>query len=185
MRAFSSFSRNSTGLLVIDVQEKLVPHLEHGCEVVRKMKMAVEGFQILGLPIYVTEQNPKGLGETIPKIKASLSPAQVIFSKTTFSVLQDPGLADVFLSSGIEQWVLIGIEAHICVLQTARSLLEAGKQAAVLNDAISSRNIYDFSTAIAEMRDMGVRITSLETMLFELLVDSKAQEFKDISQLVK
>ena len=89
------------------------------------------------------------------------------------------------LLAPVSQWVLAGIEAHVCVLQTAKDLLEQGKQVVVLNDAISSRSIYDFSTAIAEMRDCGARISSTETVLFELLRDSKAAEFKEISQLIK
>lgn len=84
-----------------------------------------------------------------------------------------------------DQWVLIGIEAHVCVLQTAKDLIAEGKQVVVLNDAIGSRSIYDFSTAIAEMRDCGVRITSTETILFELLRNSQAAEFKAMSQLIK
>jgi nicotinamidase-related amidase len=99
--------------------------------------------------------------------------------------LNDPELNKYLLALPVQQWVLIGIEAHVCVLQTAKDLLRENKQVVVLNDAISSRSIYDFATAIAEMRDCGVRISSAETILFELLKDSKAEEFKQISHLVK
>ena len=108
-----------------------------------------------------------------------------VMVKTSFSCIDDDHVKTALLVQPITQWVLIGIEAHVCILQTAKDLLGLGKQVVVLNDAISSRSIYDFSTAIAELRDCGVRISSTETILFELLRDSKSSEFKEISQLIK
>ena len=105
--------------------------------------------------------------------------------KTTFSGLDDSAFLTHVMSCPYTQWIVAGIEAHICVLQTAKSLLKAQKQVVVLNDAISSRSIYDFSTAIAEMRDAGVRVTCSETVLFELLKDAKHPQFKAISELIK
>ncbi len=180
-----NLSRFSTALLIVDVQEKLFPLVERYVEVRGEMEKVIRGFQILQIPIYVSEQYPRGLGETIPDIKNLLGPAQFYLSKTTFSCMGDKTIEDILLSTGISQWVLIGIEAHVCILQTAKGLLEAGKEVVVLNDAISSRSIYDYSTAIAEMRDMGIRITSSETALFELMHDAKAPEFKAISELIK
>ena len=145
----------------------------------------IKGFQFLEIPIFVTEQYPKGLGSTYPTLKGLLGSHQHFFSKTTFSCLSDPSIKKEILESALSQWVVIGIEAHVCVLQTVRDLLLEGMQVVVPNDAMSSRSIYDFSTAIAEMRDMGARISSTETLLFELLKDSKAKEFKEISQLIK
>lgn len=177
--------RERTGLLVIDVQEKLFPYVENSCHVMQAIQKAVRGFQILGLPIVATEQYPQGLGHTVAPLKGVLEDKQLYLSKTSFSCLDDEIVKKELIGMPIEQWVLIGIEAHVCVLQTAKDLLLAGKQVVVLNDAISSRSIYDFSTAIAEMRDCGVRISSTETVLFELLRHSKASEFKEISQLIK
>jgi nicotinamidase-related amidase len=178
-------SRTNTALLVIDVQEKLFPLVERSDEILYKLRQAVQGFQILGLPIYVTEQYPQGLGEVVPDLKCSLGPTQVYFSKTTFSCLADEKIKGVLVSQPVNQWVVSGIEAHVCVLQTVKELLKTGHEVVVLNDAISSRSIYDYSTAIAEMRDYGARISSTETVLFELVHDSKAPEFKQISQLIK
>lgn len=178
-------SRKSVGLLMIDVQEKLFPHVENSCPVMLTLQKAVRGFQILNLPIYVTEQYPQGLGSTVASLKGILGQEQSYFVKTAFSCLDDPLIREQLLKSSIKQWVIIGIEAHVCVLQTVKDLLENKKQVIVLNDAISSRSIYDFSTAIAEMRDFGARISSTETVLFELLRNSKAAEFKEISQLIK
>jgi nicotinamidase-related amidase len=180
-----TLSRKKTGLMVIDVQERLFNFIERPCEILEVMHKVVTGFQILNLPILVTEQYPQGLGSTILALKNCLRDQDKILTKTTFSCLGDETLRKQILDMPIEQWVLVGIEAHVCVLQTAKDLLANGKQVAVLNDAISSRSIYDFSTAIAEMRDIGVRVTSAETVLFELVHDSKAAEFKEISNLVK
>lgn len=180
-----TLSRASTALLVVDVQEKLFPHIERSGEILYTIQQAVKGFQILGLPIYVSEQYPQGLGEIIAALKCSLGPTQIYFSKTAFSCLSDDRLKEVILSQQASQWVVAGIEAHVCILQTVKELLKSGKEVVVLNDAISSRSIYDSSTAIAEMRDIGARISSTETVLFELVHDAKAPEFKQLIALIK
>lgn len=180
-----TLDRTQTGLLIIDVQERLFPYVDHSCEVFKKIHQMIEGFNILNIPIWVSEQYPEGLGSTLEGFKAILKPNATYLRKTSFSCLKDEALHKILLSSKIDQWVLVGIEAHVCVLQTAKDLIKMGKQVAVINDAISSRSIYDFSTAIAEMRDIGVRVTSTETVLFELLQNSQAPEFKSISSLIK
>lgn len=178
-------TKATTSLLVVDVQERLFPHVERACEIVQRIQLVIKGFQILHIPIFVSEQYPKGLGNTIEGLKACLPADQTYFSKTSFSCLGDPLVKAQMLKIPVSQWVLVGIEAHVCILQTAKDLLAEGKQVVVLNDAISSRSIYDFSTAIAELRDIGVRISSTETILFELLRDASSAEFKAISQLIK
>lgn len=180
-----TLSRDKTGVLVIDVQEKLFPYMENSCHVMATMLMAIKGFQILGLPLFATEQYPKGLGQTVEALREVLGSSQKYCSKTAFSCMGDESVQSLLLSSRIEQWILLGLEAHVCVLQTAKDLLRHQKQVVVLNDAVSSRSIYDLSTAIAELRDCGARISSTETVLFELLRDSQASEFKEISQLIK
>lgn len=174
--------QTKAALLIVDVQEKGYSFMEHSREVMHKMLQAVKGFQILRMPIYVTEQGNND--DTAIPLKRLLGPTQVYFTKTTFSVLGDDSLRHVLLDSGIAQWVIIGAEAHVSILQTARDFVIANKQAVVLNDAISSRSIYDFSTAIAEMREMRVRVSSTETVLFELLKGSDSSEYGLIKQLV-
>lgn len=181
----SKLSRENTALLVVDVQEKLFPHVENSCHVMQKIQQAVQGFQILHLPIYVSEQYPQGLGHTVAPLKGLLGPNQKYLVKTAFSCLDDETVSSTLLNLPIQNWILIGIEAHVCILQTAKDLIVNGRNVTILNDAISSRSIYDFSTAIAELRDNGARISSVETVLFELLRNSKASEFKEISQLIK
>lgn len=177
--------RNKTGLLVVDVQEKLFPLVENTCHVMHAIQQIIRGFQIMHLPIYVTEQYPKGLGNTVATLRGVLGENQTYLTKTAFSCLDDDSIKNLVSNLPIEQWVVIGIEAHVCILQTVKDLLMHKKQVVVPNDAISSRSIYDYSTAIAEMRDCGARISSAEIVLFELLRNSKAAEFKEISQLIK
>jgi len=180
-----SLSREQSGLLVVDVQDKLFEKVENPCGVLNNINKTVKGFQLLNLPIIATEQYPKGLGETVASLKVILGENQQRLSKTTFSCFKDEDIKKKIVSSNISQWVLVGIEAHVCILQTAKDLINAGKQVVVLNDAISSRSIFDYSTAIAELRDCGARISSTETVLFELIQDSKAPEFKQMSQLIQ
>lgn len=180
-----TLSKNNTGLLVVDVQEKLFSLVDRAPEVLARMQQVIKGFQVLKLPIVVTEQYPQGLGHTVEGLRECLGGSSRFLTKTSFSCLGDPEIKQQLLAMPITQWVLIGIEAHVCILQTAKDLIAAGKEVVVLNDAISSRSIYDFSTAIAELRDSGVRISSVETVLFELVRDSKAPEFKGISMLIK
>lgn len=178
-----TLERAQTAVLLIDVQEKLFPLVAEKSAVQRAMQKALQGFQILRLPLFVTEQYPQGLGATVAELH--LPAGQLYLSKTTFSCLADPQVRERLLAQPSKQWILLGIEAHVCVLQSAKELLKAGKQVVVLNDAISSRTLSDLTTAVAEMRDLGIRVTSTETALFELLGDSKTAEFKQLSALIK
>lgn len=139
----------------------------------------------MGLKIIVTEQYPQGLGSTVAGIKSLLGESGRYLTKTSFSCLGDPNICAELKATGVTQWVIVGIEAHVCVLQTAKDLMAEGYEVTVLNDAITSRSVYDFATAIAEMRDEKIRISSAETIIFELLENSNAPEFKKISQLIK
>jgi nicotinamidase-related amidase len=180
-----TFQPSQTALLIVDMQEKIFATVDRGPEVLNTLCKLVKGFQILGLPIFLSEQYPQGLGPTVDPLKTQLGSAYHPWMKSTFSCVDDPPFFNCMISLPYQQWVVVGIEAHICVLQTVKGLLNAGKQVAVPNDAITSRSIYDFSTAIAEMRDTGARITCAETLLFELLRDSKHPKFKSISNLIK
>ena len=176
---------SQTALLVIDMQEKIFMTVDRGNDILNTICKVVMGFQILDLPIVLSEQYPQGLGPTLAPLQAQLGAAYQPWGKSTFSCLDNPDFFNYMNTLPYLQWVVVGIEAHICVLQTVKGLLKLGKQVAVLNDAISSRSIYDFSTAIAEMRDSGARITCAESVLFELLKDSKNPKFKSVSELIK
>lgn len=178
-------SENSAGLLIVDVQEKLFPHVDRPCEIMERIHLLIKGVKLLQIPVVVTEQYPQGLGGTIKTIIELLDDTSKVGSKTSFSVMGDDTTKQLLTSTGRKQWIVAGIEAHVCVLQTVRDLIEQGNEVVVVNDAISSRSIYDFSTAIAEMRDLGARISSTETVLFELFRDAKHPQFKAFSALIK
>lgn len=177
--------RKRTGLLVIDVQDRLFSLVERQCDVTHAIELTIKGANILNLPIIVTEQYPEKMGRTIEILRNALGDRYQPVGKRTFSCLAEEGLNKQVLDLPVDYWILVGIEAHVCILQTAKALLKAGKEVIILNDAISARSIYDYSTAIAELRDCGARISSVETILFELLQDSRLPEFKEISQLIK
>lgn len=179
------FAEQTTGLMIVDVQEKLLPLVERSEEIIVGMQLMIEAAKLIGLPIVVTEQYPKGLGKTVGPIKSMLPDDQLYIAKTAFSGWQEPAVREHVRDLGRPQWLLVGIETHVCVLQTARDMQAAGMDVAVINDAVSSRSIFDFSSAIAELRDLGVRLPSVETMIFELVADSTHQQFKAISRLLK
>jgi nicotinamidase-related amidase len=176
---------SQTILLIVDVQEKIFSSVERGAELIHALFKIIQGFQILELPIILSEQYPQGLGATVQPVRELLGDKYRPFVKTSFSCMDDQPFSSYASTLPQTQWIVVGIEAHICVLQTVKGLLASGKSVSVLNDAISSRSIYDFSTAIAEMRDEGARITSVETILFELIKDSGHPGFKLISGLIK
>jgi nicotinamidase-related amidase len=177
--------RKRTGMLVVDVQDKLLNAVERRCDLLGAIRKLVKGVQILGVPVVVSEQYPEGLGGTEKRLKECLGEHQAYFGKTVFSAWGDPAIEKAMRALQCDQWIVVGIEAHVCILQTVRVLLQQQYAVVVPNDCISSRSIYDYSTAIAEMRDLGARISSAETVIFELVHDARAPEFKQISQLIQ
>jgi nicotinamidase-related amidase len=177
--------KEQVALLVVDVQDKIFSAVDHSTDVLKALLILVKGLQALDVPIFVSEQYPQGLGSTVEPIRVALGLNYQPWIKSTFSCLEDLIIAQKIKDLKYDQWIVVGVEAHVCVLQTAKQLQELGKQVITLNDAISSRSVYDFATAIAEMRDADIRVSSVETILFELLKDSKAPAFKTISQLIK
>lgn len=181
----SFLQKGNTALWVVDVQERLYPLIDRKDEVLEAMCFFLKAAKILRLPLVVTEQYPKGLGGTISNIKELLPPNQPILSKTAFSGYYEPDLRAQVDAIEVENWILIGIETHICVLQTAKDLRAANKNVVVLNDATSSRSLYDYSTGMAELRDASVRISNSEAILYELVRDANTPEFKELLTLIK
>ncbi|MCR5266578.1 MAG: hydrolase [Cyanobacteria bacterium RUI128] len=173
-----------TVLFVIDVQDKLVGMLKNSDEISKNNVVLVKTAKTLGVPLVVTEQYPKGLGQTIPDIAEHID-ADSVFEKTSFSALEDDNIKSYLTGLGRKNIVLTGIETHICVYQTALVLLDAGYNVYVVKNATSSRKSKDYKTALELMRDFGVRLTCVETILFELLRSSKHPNFKEIQALIK
>jgi nicotinamidase-related amidase len=174
---------NTIGL-VIDIQERLVPVMEESEQFVENCCKLLKGLQILGLPLLITQQYTKGLGETISEIKAVINDFQYI-EKKDFSCFDEPVFAEKLKLSGAKFVIICGIESHVCVLQTAIDLKEAGYVPVVVMDCVSSRSFVNMDYAGERFRYEGIMMTSLESVLFELTRSSGAPEFKEISKLVK
>lgn len=170
------------GLLVVDLQEKLLATIRFGDLVVANTIRLVKSAQILSVPVWATEQYPKGLGPTIAEV-AALIPDRP--EKLTFHCLGVHGLEDQFRDKDVRHLTLTGIEAHICVSQTALELIDRGFHVQVPIDAVASRNSMDWETALRRMERAGVVLTTTEAVLFEWLETADRPEFKAISALVR
>ncbi len=170
--------------LVIDIQERLVPVIKENEQLVENCRKLIMGLQILGLPLLVTQQYTKGLGNTITEIK-SLMPDFHFIEKKDFSCFGETVFAEKLANSGAKNVIICGIESHVCVLQTAIDLKEAGYIPVVVMDCISSRSFDSVDIAMERFRHEGILMTSLESILFELTRSAAASEFKEISKLVK
>ncbi len=176
--------KESTGLLIIDIQEQINAVMKYGAIVIDNVVKLIKGFRVLKLPIFITEQYRKGLGPTEAKLLVELDQPDIV-EKLTFSCCGSAQLMTRLQGKNIRQIILCGIETHVCVLQTALDLLANDYQVHLVRDAVSSRKKMDHKTAIERMRQAGIIITTTESVLFELLVEAKTQVFKDISQIVK
>lgn len=174
-----------TALAVIDFQEAFRMVVPEFPQIAAHIWMAVRGFLILNLPILITEQYPKGLGRTAEEILMALPVDFEVIEKSAFSSCGAVSFVEKLKSGGISQVLLCGLETHICVNQTAHDLLNEGFQVHLLTDAVGSRNDCDKQTAIAKMQLNGVIPACVEMSLFELLRDSKHEQFKEIQNLIK
>jgi len=173
----------SAGVLV-DVQERLFPHMDQHEKLLRRIRILLEGLKILQVPLLVTEQYPKGLGPTLQPLSMLLD-KQDVTEKLSFSCCGEAAFSDALKSLKRPIIILSGIEAHVCVLQTTLDLLEEGYSVVVVEDCISSRNPEDKRVAVERMRSEGAVISTCESVLFELTKVAGTDEFKAISRLVK
>jgi nicotinamidase-related amidase len=171
--------RERTALVVIDVQEAFRKAVDHFEDVARNTAILIQGARILGLPLVVSEQYPKGLGETVPEVARHLDGVPRL-EKVVFSA----ACAEGFDLAGREQALVCGIEAHVCVSQTVHDLLARGIDVQVAADAVSSRSAENRELGLAKMEHAGAVRTSTETALFELLGRAGTDEFKAIQKLV-
>lgn len=177
-------TKNDTLLLVVDFQEKILQVIRNIDSVMNNTKKLIEGCKILDVPIFYTEQYPKGLGHTAEVLKESLKDIQP-YEKTSFSCFDAGTLFKTLKESGRTKVVLCGIESHVCVQQTALDLLTNGFQVYLVADAVSSRKEMDYNIALRRMEKHGAEIITTESVLFEMLEYSGTAEFKAISKLVK
>lgn len=177
-------NREKTALLIIDVQERIIGVMRKSKRLQENLLKLIRGIKTLNVPIYFTEQYPKGLGPTLSEIKNELVDVEAV-QKMSFSCFGAEDLFTLLKEKNLEQVVVCGIESHVCVQQTVLDLLANGFQVDVAADAVSSRNKLDYDTALERMRTHGAEITTTESILFELLKVCGTDEFKAISKLVK
>ena len=181
-------NREDAVLVVVDVQERLVPAIDPELyeRSLKNMKIVIEAAATLGLPILLTEQYPKGLGKTVPEVAKAFEgrPHQRI-EKVSFSCARDEGFLAALSQYGRRQAILAGMETHVCVYQTSVDLINAGYEVFVLDDAVSSRFLHNYQSGLAALRDAGAVVVSTETAVFQLMKVAATPEFKKISSLIR
>ncbi len=177
--------RDGTGLIVIDVQEGFRPVIDGFDEMARNVGILAEGFGILGRPVLISEQYPKGLGHTVAEVEERLPAFTDRVVKMRFSACGVDAFEKALTSARCTSWVVCGIETHVCVNQTVHDLLERDYQVHVAEDAVSSRAVGNTRIGLEKMLAAGARSTSAEMALFEMLEVAGGDEFKAISKLVR
>jgi hypothetical protein len=170
--------------LVIDLQERLFPHMHQYQSLLQRTRVLIEGLKLLQVQIMVTEQYPKGLGPTLEPVRLALNEIPAI-QKTAFSCCDEPSFSGEAGKLSRRTWIICGIETHVCVLQTVTDLISMNHVPVVVADATSSRNPLDKQVALERMRQEGAIVTTTESILFELARVSGTALFKSISNLVK
>jgi nicotinamidase-related amidase len=174
-----------TALVIIDLQEAFRNAIPDFSEIAANSALMARGAQILGVPVLVTEQYPKGLGPTAEEIRFSLPGEQEFIEKTAFSSCGAMAFNEQLKSLAIKHVIVCGIEAHICVNQTVHDLLDAGYTTHLLTDCVSARFEHNKRAGLAKMRQSGAVPSSVEMALFELMRDARHEQFKEIQKLVK
>lgn len=172
--------------MLIDVQTRLCPVMPEAAmaTVSKNIQRLLQAAQLLNIPLWVTEQYPEKLGETLPELQFLLPDYTPRYAKLAFSAWQEPTLQASSISVA-PQVVLFGLETHICVLQTALDALAAGKQVFIVEDAVISRDEANRNNAIERLRAAGCIITNTESMLFEPMQSATHAQFKAISALIR
>lgn len=176
--------QEETAAVVIDIQERLLPHIQEGDIILRNCLKLIEGLKILSVPVLITQQYTKGLGPTVTSI-VKLFPEFRYVEKGTFSCCGEPAFEKEIERLSKDNIILCGIETHVCVLQTCLDLLASGRRPVVVEDCVSSRKVNDKMVAIERMRQEGAIITTFESLLFELTRQAGNDIFKSISAIVK
>lgn len=175
------FKRQHSTLLIVDVQQKLVPTIAASATITRSITFLQRVAAVLNVPVVISEQYPQGLGNTIGDIRSE-SPDAVVFEKVRFSAAQE---FQEHVALDRHQVVIVGIETHVCVLQTAFELQAAGYQVGVVDDAVSSRHAADHSGALQRLRQQGISVPVSESVAFEWCEQAGTDQFRQLSRLVR
>lgn len=175
---------DNTVLVLIDFQERLFPVMHDKEKLLRNVLKLIQGAEVLGIPIVLTEQYPKGLGSTLPEIKELLPDIKSI-EKVCFNCCDESAFCKSLEILKRKQVLVAGIEAHICVYQTTMALFRGGYEVQVVGDCVSSREPENKLVSLLKMGAAGVSPTTMEMALFELLKVARGDKFKQISNIVK
>ncbi|NYS26926.1 hydrolase [Rhodobacteraceae bacterium 2376] len=173
-----------SALVVIDMQAKLVPAMQAPARTLRNTRLLLTAAREMKVPVLLTEQYPQGLGHTVPEIASAAEGAQIL-PKVHFSCMEDPDFASAFRALGRRQAVLAGMEAHICVMQTAASLLEEGIEVFVVSDATASRTQESERACIDRLQAMGAGIVTTEMAVYEWLGRAGTDAFRRLLGLIR
>lgn len=171
-------------LLIVDLQQRLLPKILDSANVLNNTIILAECCKILNLPILITEQYPEGIGPTVPELMTSLNQTTPI-TKRTFSCCREEQFMKALDATGRTQIVMAGIETHVCVFQTAADLFHRGFQVQVIADATGSRSAFNRGIGLERMKAVGAQISSVESVVFELLETSIGAQFKEILRRIK
>jgi nicotinamidase-related amidase len=178
----TQMSAADAGLLIIDVQEKLMPFIRDAAALTRNIGFLIDAARILKIPVQATEQYPRGLGATVAELAGRLPERP---DKVAFSCCVIPSVVESFRRGGRSKIVLAGIETHVCVLHTALDLLALDFRVYIVADAVSNRYAVDHEYALRRMEQAGAILTTAETVVFEWTGAAGTPTFKEISRLVQ
>jgi nicotinamidase-related amidase len=177
--------RKNAVVVVVDVQERLLPAMppERLQQLFKYTKAMILAAREMGVPVLATEQYPKGLGPTAPQLRELLPAAPLV--KTHFSCGADPAFQRALQETGRKQVIVVGMETHVCVFQTARDLVAQGYDVSVCADAVTSRSDEHRQSGLELIREAGARIHNVESVIFDLLHEAGTDEFRKIAPLVR
>ena len=176
--------KEDTLLIIVDVQERLFPYIAENIKLSQSIIKLLEGIKVFDIPVFLTEQYKKGLGETIPEVKSTINP-DFIYEKLAFSCCDEPVFMQKLEATGKRNIILCGIESHICILQTTIDLIKNNFQPILVEDCVSSRKLTDKQFAVDRMRQEGAIVTTYESVLFELCRFAGTDQFKAIAKIIK
>jgi len=182
--AISLLNKENTGLVIVDVQEKLMGVMGQRERVIDRVSKLLDLARVFQLPVIVTEQNPKNLGPTLPAIRETL-PAYEPIEKIHFNCCDIDAFNDCVERNGLRNIILTGVEAHVCVFQTCVSLLDRGYRVHVPHHAVDSRTEDNWRIGLSLMQEAGATITSTETVIFQILKMAGTPEFKALLKSIK
>ncbi len=182
-------STDRAALLVVDIQERLIPAMraDDVARVIKQTQILIQAARVLGLPIVVSQQYPKGLGATIAPIEEALAGAAQLhrFDKLEFSAAIAPAFVALAPQLKRDQWIVCGMETHVCVYQTVRDLVARGLATHVVSDAVCSRADANWKIGLDLAARAGAAVTSTEVVVFDLLERAGTEQFKSLSKAIR